>query len=97
LRWIDGKPTVQMVHRFANNAVESPRGLWWDLTRICREVESGMVKCAAIAAEGIASVAVDGWSVDYVRLNSAAKPLYEPFCYRNERTVPIEKAVHEKL
>jgi rhamnulokinase len=30
-------------------------------------------------------------------MNSAPTPLYEPFCYRNERTVPIETAVHEKL
>ena len=46
---------------------------------------------------GVASIAVDGWSVDYVRLNSAAEPLYQPFCYRNERTVPIEAQVHPKL
>jgi rhamnulokinase len=97
LRWIDGKPAVQMVHRFPNNAMETPEGLRWELSRICRELESGLIKCAAIASEGIASIAVDGWSVDYVRMNSAPTPLYEPFCYRNERTVPIEKAVHEKL
>jgi rhamnulokinase len=97
LRWIDGKPAVQMVHRFPNHAIESPEGLRWDLTKICRELEGGLIKCAAIATEGIASIAVDGWSVDYVRMNSAPTPLYEPFCYRNERTVPIEKALHEKL
>jgi rhamnulokinase len=97
LRWIDGKPAVQMVHRFPNHAIESPEGLRWDLTKICRELDAGLIKCAAIATEGVASIAVDGWSVDYVRMNSAPTPLYEPFCYRNERTVPIEKAVHETL
>jgi len=97
LRWIDGKPQVQMVHRFSNNPVESPQGLRWDLSKICRELEFGLKQCAARAGEGIASIAVDGWSVDYARLNSEAKPLYEPFCYRDERTVAIEKAVHKKL
>jgi rhamnulokinase len=97
LRHSDGKPAIQMVHRFPNNAFETPQGLRWDLEAICRELNSGLIKCAAIATEGIASIAVDGWSVDYVRLNSAPAPLHQPFCYRNERTVPIEKAVHEKL
>jgi rhamnulokinase len=97
LRWTDGKPHVQMVHRFPNAAIESPQGLRWDLTKICRELDFGLRQCAARAGEGIASIAVDGWSVDYARLNSEALPLYEPFCYRNERTVAIEKTVHEKL
>ncbi len=97
LRWLDGKPAVRMVHRFPNAAVETREGLRWDLTKIRRELESGLIKCAAIASEGIASIAVDGWSVDYVRLNSAAEPLYEPFCYRNERTVAVESEVHAKL
>ena len=86
-----------MVHRFSNNAFESPEGLRWDLTKICRELEAGLIRCAAIATEGIASIAVDGWSVDYVRMNSAATPLYEPYCYRNERTTFPEKKVHETL
>jgi rhamnulokinase len=97
LRWIDGKPQVQMVHRFANNAIETPDGLRWDLTKICHELEYGLKHAAAMAGEGVASIAVDGWSVDYARLNSEAKPLYEPFCYRNERTVAIETRVHQTL
>lgn len=97
LRWIDGKPAVQMVHRFANSAIESPEGLRWNLTGFCTELESGLKQCAAIATEGIASIAVDGWSVDYVRLGTDGKPLHQPFCYRDERTVPIEIEVHKTL
>jgi rhamnulokinase len=97
LRWTDRKPHIQMVHRFANAAIETAQGLRWDLTRICRELTIGLKHCATLAGEGIAAIAVDGWSVDYARLNSSAQPLYEPFCYRNERTVAIETALHEKL
>jgi rhamnulokinase len=97
LRWTDGKPNVQMVHRFINTAIESAEGLRWDLRKICRELEIGLKQCASKAGEGIAAIAVDGWSVDYVRLNSAAEPLYEPFCYRHERTVDVENAVHKTL
>ena len=97
LRWIDGKPNVQMVHRFPNTAVESPQGFRWNLAGFCSEIEGALKQCAEIASEGIASIAVDGWSVDYVRLNSEGKPLLQPFCYRDERTVPIENEVHPKL
>jgi rhamnulokinase len=94
LRWIDGKPAVQMVHRFNNSAIESPQGLRWNLTGFCTELATGLKQCAAIATEKIASIAVDGWSVDYVRLDPDGAPMYEPFCYRDERTVLIEADVH---
>ena len=97
LRWIDRKPQIQMVHRFANSALQTGQGLRWDLSAICRELTVGLKHCAAMAGEGIAAIAVDGWSVDYARLNSSAQPMYQPFCYRDERTVEIEKTVHEKL
>jgi len=51
--------------------------------------------CAEAAAEGIASVGVDGWAVDYVRLNENGDAIADPFCYRNERTREAEKRVHQ--
>jgi rhamnulokinase len=77
--------------------VESPQGLRWNLTGFCTELESGLKQCAEIATEGIASIAVDGWSVDYVRLDADGKPLLQPFCYRDERTVPVEAEAHKHL
>jgi rhamnulokinase len=97
LRWVDGKPQLQMVHRFPNTPVQSPHGLRWNLDGFCAELESGLKQSAAIATEGIASIAVDGWSVDYVRLNAQGKPLLQPFCYRDERTVPVEAEAHKHL
>jgi rhamnulokinase len=97
LRWIDGKPRVQMIHRFPNSAIESPQGLRWDLEKFCAEIQSALRQCAQIATEGIASIAVDGWSVDYVRLAPNGKPLHQPFCYRDPRTEAIETQVHSHL
>ena len=50
-----------------------------------------MRKAAAAAPEGIASIAVDCWSVDYVRLAPDGSLLREPFCYRDERTVATKQ------
>ena len=62
LRWMDGRPSIQLVHRFANNPRELPDeqggGLRWDLNCIVNGVEDGLRKCAELAPEGIRSVAV---------------------------------------
>lgn len=96
LRWRDDNPSLQLVHRFANNPREADGGLRWDLGCIVSGVEEGLRKCAELAPEGIRSVAVDGWAVDYVRVDSAGKPLADPFCYRDPRNAAAQKAAHGK-
>jgi rhamnulokinase len=82
------------VHRFANNPREVDGGLRWDLNRIVNGVEKGLRKCADLAPEGIRSIAVDGWAVDYVRIDSAGLPLADPFCYRDPRNFEAERSAH---
>jgi rhamnulokinase len=96
LRWIEGHPSIELVHRFSNDPREVDGGLHWDLKYIVGGLEEGMRKCAEIATEGIRSVAVDGWAVDYVRVDSNGCPLADPFCYRDQRTVKAERSAHRK-
>ena len=96
LRWTDGRPSIELVHRFTNNPREVDGGLRWDLNSIVSGVEEGMRKCAHIATEGIRSVAVDGWAVDYVRVDSDGVPVADPFCYRDQRTIKAERSAHRK-
>ena len=97
LRWVKGKPVIELVHRFANAPREVDGGLRWDLTMIVDGLEEGLRRCAAIATEGVRSIAVDGWAVDYVRLDAKGLPLGDPFCYRDERTVKAERALHRRI
>ena len=87
LRWRGGQPEISEVHRIPNGPVLKGSSHRWLLSRILEGLEDGLRKAAEIATEGIASIAVDGWAVDYVRLDDGGKPLYEPFCYRDERTM----------
>jgi len=96
LRWADGGPMVKLVHRFANSPREHD-GLRWDLGMIAAGLEEGLRQCAAIATEGIRSVAVDGWAVDYVRIDADGVPLEDPFCYRDERTIAAEVEAHRRI
>ncbi|WP_263384437.1 rhamnulokinase [Granulicella arctica] len=97
LRWVDGTPVISVVHRFANAPRESEGGLRWDLAMIEAGLDEGLRRCAAIAVEGVRSIAVDGWAVDYVRVDADGVAVGDPFCYRDERTLAAEVAVHEGI
>lgn len=97
LRWSDEAPRIEVVLRFANGPVHRGDRMHWPLETILTGLESGLRKAAAAAPEGIASIAVDGWSVDYVRLDAHGKPLAEPFCYRDERTAASQNAADRVL
>ena len=94
LRWREGTPAIEFIHRFANGPVEQAGGLRWDLEKICAGIDEGLRICAEQAPEGIASIGADGWAVDYVRLNDDGRPAAAPFCYRDTRNVAAEEAVH---
>src|ERR1700704_5508734 len=97
LRWVAGEAVITLVHRFANAPREVGGGLHWDLAMIEAGLDEGVRRCAAIATEGVRSIAVDGWAVDYVRLDAEGKALADPFCYRDERTIKAELALHRKI
>jgi rhamnulokinase len=92
LRWNNGEPQIEVVHRIPNGPLHRGRWLVWPLDALLAGLEEGLRKASVLAPEGIASIAVDGWSVDYVRLAADGRPLHEPFCYRDERTVAAKQA-----
>lgn len=96
LRWINGVPEIQQIHCVPNGPEQRRGRLHWPMDRILDGIEEGLRKAAAAAPEGIRSIAVDGWAVDYVRLTSIAhaqpSDLDAPYCYRDERTVESKLA-----
>jgi len=92
LRWKSGKPEIEVIHRIPNGPVHRGASLYWDLGAILAGLEVGLRKAAEAAPEGIASIAVDSWGVDYVRLAPDGSPLRDPFCYRDERTLATKEA-----
>jgi rhamnulokinase len=97
LRWHGDDARIQLVHRFPNHAVEQDGSLRWQMQKILDGLMQGLRQCAEIAQEGIASIAVDGWAVDYVRLNDSGRRMGDPFCYRDERTVAAEAGLHKRI
>lgn len=101
LRWIDARPSITLVHRFRNEALhrQTPHGeeLRWPIACILDELHIGLRKAADLATEGIRSIAVDGWAVDYVRLGDDGEAIADPFCYRDQRTLASEPAAHARI
>jgi rhamnulokinase len=96
VRWRGGRPAVELIHRIPNGPVHLGKALCWPLDAIMAGLDEGLRKAADAAPEGVASIAVDGWAVDYVRLGNDGQPLRQPFCYRDERTIAA-KAAADKL
>ncbi len=88
LRWKDGAPTIRLIHRFGNAPLVVNETLRWDIDRIFEGVKEGLRQCAAAAPEGISSIGIDGWGVDYARLAEDGSLVGLPFCHRDERTRP---------
>jgi rhamnulokinase len=97
LRWRDGIAQIELVHRHANGPVSLHGELHWDLEQITQQVDIGLRKSAEIASEGVRSIAVDGWAVDYVRLNQQGEAIADPFCYRDERTIQAQVEVFKRI
>jgi len=92
LRWTGDAPSIEVIHRIPNGPVHRGSSMHWPLATILAGLEDGLRKAAQAVPEGIASIAVDSWGVDYVRLNAEGAPLRDPFCYRDERTVAAKEA-----
>jgi rhamnulokinase len=92
LRWLDLRPKIDLIHRIPNGPVHVNGSLRWPFDKLLAGLDEGLRKAARAAPEGIASIAVDGWAVDYVRLKSTGEPLGNPFCYRDERNIGSKEA-----
>ena len=84
--WRGGRAGVQLVRRFTHPPEERDGHLYWNLERLRQEIAAGIAEAAEVADGPIDSVAIDGWAVDYVRLDAHGQPLGDPFCYRDART-----------
>ena len=83
---------LREVHRFPNEPVRLPDGLHWDVLRLYREVLGGLREAAR--ADGLASVGVDSWGVDFGLVDEAGSLLGDPYHYRDWRGSAAVDAVH---
>ena len=89
--------TLQAVSRFANDPVRRSDGLHWDIDELYRQALGGLrAAVAASGPDGLASVAVDSWAVDYALVRDG-KLLGLPYHYRDERRAIGAETVHQVI
>jgi rhamnulokinase len=79
---------LEEAHRFPNTPVRlADGGLYWDVLGLYRGVLDGLRAAGRAAApDGIASIGVDSWAVDYGLLDADGALLGNPRHYRDPRT-----------
>ena len=87
---------LRAVARFANEPVGTSDGLHWDPLELYRHALSGLWTAASSSPDGLRSVAVDSWAVDYA-LMRADRMLGVPFHYRDERTAAGVERIHARV
>jgi rhamnulokinase len=84
------------VHRFATGVVQLPGALCWDVLRIFAEVKDGLRAAVRFRANGVDSVSVDTWGVDFGLLDRDGELLSNPLSYRDPRNNGMMEEVIER-
>lgn len=86
-----GALSVIEAHRFANAPVREESGLYWDIGQLYNNMRIGLELCAG---QGIKSIGIDAWGVDFGLLGNEGKLISQPMSYRD---VKNEKAMERVL
>lgn len=82
--------TLRENHRFSNDPVSLNGRLHWDILRILHEIKQSISK-AILEGEGLSSIGIDTWGVDYALLDRQGRMLANPVHYRDDRTLGVQK------
>ena len=82
---LEGRLTLEEIHRFANGVVVVNGSRRWDLLHLYAEIVEGLRKAGARGLP-IQSLSSDSWGVDYALMKGAEPFLTTPYQYRDERT-----------
>ena len=91
-----GRLDLRAVARFANEPVVLQGGLHWDPLELYRHALNGLWTAVSQSPDGLGSVAVDSWAVDYALLR-ADRMVGVPFHYRDARTAAGVERIHARV
>lgn len=88
----DGNIRLDEVHRFPNRQISLGGTLYWDFPALFEELKTGLKK-AFVQYDGIVSIGVDTWGVDFGLIDRNGHLISNPVCYRDARTTGILEKV----
>lgn len=81
-----GRLQLEELHRFLNEPVQLPTGLYWDAFRLFRDIVHGIKIAGRERKLSIDGIGVDTWGVDFGLLGLDGDLVDNPRCYRDRRT-----------
>ncbi|MGC4051228.1 MAG: rhamnulokinase family protein [Paludibaculum sp.] len=80
-----GRLQLEELHRFLNEPVRLPDGMYWDSFRLFRDIREGLRKAGRERNLKLDGIAVDTWGVDYGLLDANGELVVNPRHYRDTR------------
>ncbi len=81
----DGRLTLEELHRFPNDPVQLPTGLYWDMFRLFHEILKGLTVAGRARKLTIDGIGIDTWGVDFGLLGADGALVDSPRHYRDTR------------
>jgi rhamnulokinase len=91
----NGGLQLSELHRFLNQPVNLPTGLYWDLFRLFHEICEGLRIAGRERRLQLAGIAVDTWGVDFGLLGADGALIDNPRCYRDARNNGMLERTYE--
>jgi rhamnulokinase len=93
----DGKLSLKEMNRFWNGPTEIAGSLYWDFVHLFRNITEGIALAQKEYGDGLVSLGVDTWGVDFGLIGSDGKLLGNPVNYRDSRTNGMFEKVFERV
>ena len=87
---------MEVVHRFSNGPTRLGDHIFWNFQSVFAEIKTGL-SLAFKSHEGIVSIGIDTWGVDYGLLDKDGDLIGNPYHYRDDRTDNIPEELFSKI
>jgi sugar (pentulose or hexulose) kinase len=92
-----GRLTIREMNRFWNGPTEIRGTLHWDFVHLFRNIQEGIALARKEFGEGLISMGIDTWGVDFGLFDADGKLLRNPVNYRDSRTSGMFEKVFERV
>lgn len=93
----NGRLMLKEMNRFWNGPTEIRGTLCWDFVHLFRNIKEGIALAKKEFGDGLVSMGIDTWGVDFGLFDVDGKLLRNPVNYRDSRTVGMFEKVFENV
>ncbi|MFX1356819.1 MAG: rhamnulokinase family protein [Promethearchaeota archaeon] len=85
------------IYRFPNSGIQVSGSLYWDLTKLFQDIETGIQLYKKKYGSELESIGIDTWGVDFVLLNEKEELAGPAHTYRDNRTKGVLVEMLKKI